>query len=162
MPWLNVHDNVNFGLVLLGATRERRESVASQLLIALDLMHVEKRYPHQLTREQTMRASIAQALALEPELVVLDDPFALLSDVDSKSLQDLLLRLWKQTGTAIVMTTSAAREVALLADRILVLSEQPGTVANEVINRLKRPRDMREPEFFKLEDRLERLIKGSK
>ena len=110
----------------------RRDQSLNELFDVLELHEVRHFYPSQLSLGLARRASLARAFVLEPELLILDEPFVSLDDNTAKRLRELLLKLWQQHQTTALMVTHNIREAALLADRILVFSKRPTRVLGEV------------------------------
>jgi NitT/TauT family transport system ATP-binding protein len=160
MPWLTVEENVGFGLTMHGVHAKAVHRTATRLIEMLGLGGFERSHPKELSGGQKQRVGIARALAMEPDILFLDEPFSALDSSTAGELREDLLRVWETTGRTIVMVTHLPEEAAQLADRIVVLSPRPGMVEKTITNTLPRPRQQRTPEFFKLTDRLEELIKG--
>ena len=128
LPWRTVEQNIR--LVLPDTRRDRS---LNELFDVLELHEVRHFYPNQLSLGLARRASLARAFVLEPQLLILDEPFVSLDDKTAKRLRELLLKLWQQHQTTALMVTHNIREAALLADRILVFSKRPTRVLGEVL-----------------------------
>ena len=128
LPWRTVEQNIR--LVLPDT---RRDQSLNELFDVLELNEVRHFYPNQLSLGLARRASLARAFVLEPELLILDEPFVSLDDSTAKRLRELLLKLWRQHRTTALMVTHNIREAALLADRILVFGKRPTQVLGEVL-----------------------------
>lgn len=128
LPWRTVEQNIR--LVL---PAERRNESLDDLLDVLELEDVRAFYPNQLSLGLARRASLARAFVLQPQLLILDEPFVSLDDTTAERLRQLLLHLWKTHRTTALMVTHNIREAALLADRILVFSKRPTCVMGEVV-----------------------------
>jgi NitT/TauT family transport system ATP-binding protein len=159
MPWMTVTENISFGLKMQGAGPTAIQEKVAELVAHLGLTGLEDSHPKELSGGQKQRVGIARALAIEPNVLMLDEPFSALDAFTADELRADLLKIWKTTGTTIIMVTHLPAEAAALADRIIVLSARPGMVMKTITNQLPRPRSQRSPEFFKLVDRLERLIR---
>jgi NitT/TauT family transport system ATP-binding protein len=161
-PWLTVERNIAFGLEMKNVPdAERRAIVAAQVkLVGLD--GFEHRYPHQLSGGMKQRVSIARALAVDPDVLLMDEPFAALDAQNRALMQEELGRLLAQTSGAarktMVLVTHSIEEAILLSDRIVVLSSRPGRVKQIVSVDLPRPRDEESPGFIALRHQLRALI----
>ncbi len=152
-PWLNALENTRFGLRM-----EQRLSLSEQYerarhyLALVGLTHAEKKLPFQLSGGMQQRVSLARALALEPKLLLMDEPFAALDAITRNSMNEEILRLWSALGQSIVFITHDIDEAVFLADRVVVLGSTPNGVRSELDIDLPRPRSHREtrklPRFF--------------
>lgn len=158
MPWLTAEENIAFGLKMQGASRAKIHSVVTQKLHQLGLSGLGQRHPKELSGGQKQRVGIARALAVGPEVLMLDEPFSALDAFTADELRADLLKIWQETGQTIIMVTHLPSEAAELADRIMVFSARPGRIISQIDNRLPRPRNQRTKDFFALTDRLESLI----
>lgn len=139
LPWLSVEENVGFGLSHLGKA-QRREVVQAHLkLVGLEAFA--RSYPSQLSGGMAQRASIARALATDPEILLLDEPLGALDALTRMYMQEELEKIWKaKPGLTVVMVTHDVDEALYLSDRIVVLSPRPGRIKRIVDTRLSRPR----------------------
>jgi NitT/TauT family transport system ATP-binding protein len=142
LPWRSVADNVTYPLELAGWSRERRGARLADLLRIVGLEGAEALRPVQLSGGMRQRAAIARALALSPDVLLLDEPFSSLDALTRERFNLELLRLHEQTGTTIVIVTHSIPEAILVADRVLVLTPRPGRVAAEVRIDAPRPRSL--------------------
>jgi NitT/TauT family transport system ATP-binding protein len=140
LAWRSTEGNVRFPMDLAGWTKERQEARASDLLGLVGLREFAKAKPRTLSGGTRQRVSIARALALEPSVLLLDEPFSALDALTRERFNAELLRLWERTGTTIVLVTHSIPEAVFLADRVVVLSPRPGRVVAEVAVDLPRPR----------------------
>jgi NitT/TauT family transport system ATP-binding protein len=140
MPWRNVLTNVAFPLELAGIDRERREARAREVLALTGLEGFSDAYPDQLSGGMAQRAALARALAPEPDVLLLDEPFSALDAMTRERLDDELLSLWGKTGATIVLVTHSISEAVFLSDRVLVMSQRPGRIIAEVPIEASRPR----------------------
>ena len=130
LPWRKVISNVGFGLE--GQTpRAARQAKAQQMLDLVGLSPLAQRWPHQLSGGQRQRVSLARALAVEPEILLMDEPFSALDALTRESLQDELIRVWQRTGKTVLFVTHDIDEAAYLADRVVILSGAPGQIIAE-------------------------------
>lgn len=160
MPWLTVEQNIGFGLKMAGTHPKAIHRAVAAQVKALGLSGLEHSHPKELSGGQRQRVGIARALAVNPAVLLLDEPFSALDVATAEELRADVLRLWQVTGTTVVMVTHAPAEAAELADRIAVLTPRPGMVEEVIVNKLPRPRAARSPEFFALVDRLDRRVRG--
>ena len=161
-PWKRVVDNVRFGLQLRGVSKRESKERAMHYLGKLGLADRAKAYPQQLSGGMKQRVAIARALTLEPEIMLMDEPFAALDAQLRKILQDELLQLWQSDQRTVLFITHSLEEAILLADRVLVMSSRPGRIIADKIVPFDRPRDasIREtPEFAKFEAELWDLLR---
>ena len=157
-PWLSVVGNVTFGLKLRGVSKAERRKVADELLTKVGLGGFEDKRPDELSGGMRQRAAVARALAMEPSVLLMDEPFAAL-DVQTRSkLQDFLIQVWRDSGASVVFVTHHIDEAMALADRVVVFTARPGTIKSIVPIDLPRPRDPRDPELHKLRDHLIDLL----
>jgi NitT/TauT family transport system ATP-binding protein len=139
-PWLNVRQNVEFGLKLAGVGKEERRDRARHFLRMVHLSHFEEHFMHQLSGGMRQRVALARSLALKPKILLMDEPFAALDAQTRDMLHDELERLWKETSPTIVFVTHNVREAVRLGDRVLLMSFRPGRIKAKFEVRLGRPR----------------------
>ena len=161
-PWRTVRDNVVFGLEVRGIPAAERAASARRLLELVGLEGFADRYPHHLSGGMRQRVAIARALAVEPALLLMDEPFSAL-DAQSRALMQLeLLALWERTRRSILYVTHQIQEAVLLGDRVVVMTRRPGRILAVRPVPLARPRDERtmlDPAFVALVDECWQLIK---
>ena len=126
--WRNVQENVAFGLQLAGIHREQRLATAREMLKKVGLEGAEKRFIWQLSGGQRQRVGIARALAANPQLLLLDEPFGALDAFTREQMQTLLLRLWHETGKQVLLITHDIEEAVFMATELVLLSPGPGRV----------------------------------
>ncbi len=141
-PWLTVRQNVAYGLKLRGVRRARRGKAADELLRTVGLTSFARAYPHQISEGMRQRVAIARALAVDPDLLLMDEPFGALDEQTRFLLQEELLRIWETTGKTVLFVTHSIDEAMILADRILVMSAQPGTIRAALEVPFARPRSL--------------------
>lgn len=145
-PWLTVGQNVEFGMKMKGIAKPEREERTRDYLRLVHLAKFEKSYIHQLSGGMRQRVAIARALATEPDVLLMDEPFAALDAQTRDLLHDELERIWSDTGCTIIFVTHNVREAVRLADRVILLTFRPGRVKNEFLVDLPRPRHLEDPE----------------
>jgi NitT/TauT family transport system ATP-binding protein len=151
-PWKTVFGNVAYGLTVAGMRRKDAEPRVRQLISLVGLEGFENSYPHQLSGGMQQRTGLARALAIEPRVLVMDEPFASLDAQTRDLLQLELLRIWEQRPTAMVFVTHSIDEAVLMGDRIVVLSGKPSHVHDIVDVGIGRPRgrDVVDSERFRV------------
>ncbi|MGD1951171.1 MAG: ABC transporter ATP-binding protein [Leptolyngbyaceae cyanobacterium] len=141
-PWLSVIDNVAFGLNLQGLGKRERHQRAREYLQQVGLLKAANRYPHQLSGGMQQRACIARALCLGTDVLLMDEPFAALDVQTRHQMQKFLLDIWQGTGKTVIFVTHHIDEAVYLADRVLILTANPGRTLAMVPVDMPRPRDM--------------------
>jgi len=139
-PWLTVRQNVEFGLKMAGMPRDERRDSARRYLRMVHLSHFEDHYIHQLSGGMKQRVALARSLALQPKILLMDEPFAALDAQTRDMLHDELERIWKETAPTIVFVTHNVREAVRLGDRVLLMSFRPGRIKSQFQVKLPRPR----------------------
>jgi NitT/TauT family transport system ATP-binding protein len=153
-PWLNVRDNVAFGLSLSGMSRSQRRERAEHYLELVGLSQFGRSWVHELSGGMKGRAALARALVLDPQVVLMDEPFAALDAQTRDRLLVELQRIWLDTGKTIVFVTHNVREAAVLANRVLVFSARPGRIKAEIRVDSPRPRELKSPEMLATANRI--------
>ena len=146
-PWLTVEDNVIFGLRMKGMGIDERWRRGREVLERVRLVKFAKHYPHQLSGGMRQRVAIARALVVQPEFILMDEPFAALDFQTRVLMQQFLLEIWSGFQSTILFVTHQIDEAVLLADRVVVMSAAPGRVLEDVKIDLPRPRSMSDPAF---------------
>ncbi|HHO0423635.1 TPA: taurine ABC transporter ATP-binding subunit [Klebsiella quasipneumoniae] len=132
LPWRNVQDNVALGLQLAGVDKAQRRQAAAQMLKKVGLEGAEKRFIWQLSGGQRQRVGIARALAANPQLLLLDEPFGALDAFTREQMQTLLLKLWHETGKQVMLITHDIEEAIFMATELVLLSPGPGRVVERL------------------------------
>jgi NitT/TauT family transport system ATP-binding protein len=162
-PWLTVQENVEVALEARGVEAAERRARALDLLDRVGLDGFESAYPRELSGGMRQKVGFARAMAVEPELLCLDEPFSALDVLSAESLRGELLELWssgKIPTRAILMVTHNIEEAVLMADRIVVMDKQPGRVVAELRVDLPQPRQRKSPQFLALVDRVYATLAG--
>lgn len=161
LPWADVTANIAFGLELRGASREECARQAAHWIKAVGLEGFEHHLPRQLSGGMQQRVGLARALAVEPEILLMDEPFGAVDAQTRRLLQEDLLALMQRSGKTVVFVTHSMEEAVLLGDRVALMSPRPGCVREVIDVGLARPRTARverEPRFTELKEYLwERL-----
>jgi len=147
LPWLTAAGNVELALELRGVGGAERRRQARELLERVHLAGAGNRRPHELSGGMKQRVALARALALDADVLLMDEPFGALDAITRDLLHEELERIWNGSGLTIVFVTHNAREAVRLGDRVLVFSSRPGRVAHEVEVELPRPRSLDSPEL---------------
>ncbi len=156
LPWLSVEENAAFGLKMLDTPKYIRQEKVSTYLKMVNLIGFNKKYPREISGGQRQRIGIARALAVGPDVLLLDEPFSALDPLTTSELHQDLLKIWQETKITVVMVSHLLEEAILLAKRVGVMNQ--GTLKEVVEISLPRPRNKRSKEFYELEDRLYKLI----
>ncbi|HKB37968.1 MAG TPA: nitrate/sulfonate/bicarbonate ABC transporter ATP-binding protein [Gemmataceae bacterium] len=162
-PWMKVAENVQAGLRAIGLPRAEVAGRAEQAIRLVGLAGFEEAYPRELSGGMKQRVGIARALAVDPEILFMDEPFSNVDALTAESLRAEVVDIWSAKGqhpSAVLMVSHDIKEVVYMADRIVILSARPGRVRTVVANPLPRPRDYRSPEFLQMVDHLHELITG--
>jgi len=145
-PWLTVGGNVEFGMKMKNIGKAEREERVQHYLRLVHLSKFKDSYIHQLSGGMRQRVALARALATEPDVLLMDEPFAALDAQTRDLLHDELERIWAETGCTIIFVTHNVREAARLGDRVVLLTFRPGRVKQEFSVNLPRPRHMEQPD----------------
>jgi NitT/TauT family transport system ATP-binding protein len=143
-PWLSVRNNVGYGLDMRRVERATRNRIVDHFLELTGLARFAEAYPHQLSGGMKQRVSVARAFANDPEILLMDEPFAALDEQTKIVLQQELLKLWSETRKTVVFITHSIDEALVLADRIIVLSGRPGKLKADIPVSFARPRLVQE------------------
>jgi len=162
-PWRTVQGNVEFGLEELATATAERKARAARFIAMTGLEGFERKFPHQLSGGMRQRVGIARALAVDPAVLLMDEPFSALDAQTRTLMMEELLGIWERTRTSVVYVTHNIQEAVYMADRVVVLSRRPGRVLDVVPIELERPRregQMGEPAFVQAAERIWKLIKS--
>ena len=161
-PWLNIEDNIAFGLAEKGVPEAERRSIVASYVEKVGLQGFEKHWPKQLSGGMQQRTAIARALANDPEILLLDEPFGALDNQTRGLMQELLLGIWERERKTVLFVTHDIEEAIFLASRVIVMSARPGRIKCDIPVDLPHPRDYRiktSPEFSKLKAQLTEEIR---
>lgn len=161
-PWLNVEDNIAFGLKLKGTSQKKCKEMAQHYLELIGLNGFEKHYPIQLSGGMKQRVAIARALANDPEILLMDEPFGALDAQTRSIMQEILLKAWDESKKTILFITHDVEESIFLADSVYVMTARPGRLKENIPVNLPRPRDYsikNSSDFLSLKTRLLGLIR---
>jgi len=147
-PWKTVYENASLGLELRGFGKRERKRIVSSLLKDLGLQGFEKYYPKQLSGGMQQRVAFARALALNPKIMLMDEPLSSLDALTRENLQNFLLQLWRQKRMTMLLVTHSIEEAVFLGRKVIVLSPRPGTVIKTVDNPQMGDSDYRTKEVF--------------
>lgn len=157
-PWMTVAQNVAFGLEVKGMRRKDIDARVAELLETLKLSDFRDRFPKDLSGGMRQRVAIARVLALDPPVLLMDEPFGALDSLTRRSLQDELLRIWALMRKTVIFVTHSIEESIYLADRIVVMTYRPGTIKADIRVDMPRPRDSVTGEFNDLKRHLGNLV----
>lgn len=158
LPWRTVLDNVALAMELRGVPKSQRQETARALMKSMGLEGFEQSYPRELSGGMKKRAAIARVLAVDPAILMMDEPFPPLDAFTRQRLQDDILSLWENTGCTILYVTHDLTEAITLADRVVLMSARPGRVVREYPIDLPRPRRVMDVKFSPRFVELERAI----
>jgi NitT/TauT family transport system ATP-binding protein len=160
-PWYTVINNVAYGLVCLGVPKREARERARPFINMVSLTGFEEKYPYQLSGGMQQRVNLARALTVDPQLLLMDEPFAALDAQTRELMQAELLRIWNEAGKTVLFITHQIDEAIFLSDRVLVMSARPGRILADITIELRRPRKLeikRSPEFIRYADQIWGLI----
>jgi NitT/TauT family transport system ATP-binding protein len=161
LPWLSVYKNIEIGLIGRNVPESQRKEIVKRELDQFGLHKFAESFPHELSGGMRQRVGIARALATDPKILFLDEPFSELDFFTAETLRKELLEIWKRRNLTIMMVSHIIEEALELSDRVAVLSARPGHINKIINNDLNRPRAFRSEEFYKLEDKIYKLLKPS-
>jgi len=159
LPWKTVFENVE--LALLDKPKEEREKTALRYIDLVGLDGFEESYPRELSGGMKQRVGIARAICREPEILLLDEPFSTLDPLTANNLKNEILRLFyskRLRPDVLITVTHSVEEAVYISDRILVMSQRPGKIIEDIKIDLPKPRDIRSKEFYEYVDKVTALI----
>ena len=163
-PWKTVMGNVTYGLAEQGVPRRERAALARRYIDMVKLGGFEKHYPKELSGGMKQRVALARSLIMDPDVLLMDEPFGAIDAQTRVGLQEELLEIWERTRKTVVFVTHSVDEALYLSDRVYVLSHRPARVLEVVEVDLPRPRDpealLGMPEYRELHQRIWSLLRG--
>ena len=159
MPWLTVEQNLRFGLEIKKLPEAEIKERVENIINLLGLQEFRNRYPHQLSVSTAQRIIIGRAFVMKPDLLLMDEPYGQMDIKLRFYLEDEVIRLWKETGTTVVFITHNIEEAVYLAERVLILTNKPAKIREEVVVDLPRPRDVTDPKFIEIRNHITEQIK---
>jgi NitT/TauT family transport system ATP-binding protein len=144
LPWMSVKDNVTFALLNQRLSAAQRKEIVGYYLDRVGLTSFARAYPRQLSGGMKQRVSIARAFATDPEILLMDEPFAALDEQNKLLLEEELLRIWEETRKTVVYITHSIEEAVTLGDRVIVMTAHPGRIKSSIPIDFDRPRDIHE------------------
>jgi NitT/TauT family transport system ATP-binding protein len=167
LPWKTALENVEVPLEVLNVAKQNRTHIAEEYLQMVGLEGFENTYPHDLSGGMKQRVGIARALALKPDVLLMDEPFSSLDELTAKTLRELVLNIWRNPAlptNTFIMVSHNVEEAVFMADRVIIMSPRPGRVVGEVRVNIPRPRNkyLREQEYFKYVDEVVGLLEKGK
>jgi NitT/TauT family transport system ATP-binding protein len=157
-PWMTVDRNIAFGLEIRGLPKAQIAAVVNQLLDTLGLTEFRHRFPKDLSGGMRQRVAIARVLALDPPIMLMDEPFGALDALTRRSLQNELLRIWQSVGKTIVFVTHSIEEAVYLGSRVVILTYRPGTIKRDIPILLPYPRDSNSVPFNDIKKELAEMV----
>ena len=143
LPWKTAQENIEVPLEVVNTLKESRANIAKQYLEMVGLKGFENSYPHDLSGGMKQRVGIARALSLQPEILLMDEPFSSLDELTAKTLRELVLRIWRKKGeqpSSVLMVSHNVEEAVFMADRVIIMSNRPGHIIGDVQVDIPRPR----------------------
>jgi len=159
MPWRTVKDNIKLGLELKRFPKGEIETRVNEMIDLLGLRGFEKSFPNQISGGMKQRVDIARAFCAETDLLFMDEPFCQNDEKTRFYMLNLLIQLWEKKKRTIIFVTHNIEEAVYLAERIIVFTQKPTKIREEIMVNLSRPRDVSAPEFVKIRERVTELIK---
>ncbi len=158
-PWLTVKKNIGFGLNIKRESADKKEDSVEKIIRLMGLEKYKDSYPHELSVSTEQKVVIGRAFAMNPDLLLMDEPYGQMDMKTRFYLEDEVLRLWKELGSTIVFITHNVEEAVYLSERVLILSQKPASVKEEVLIDLPHPRDVASKQFIEYRKYIEDKIK---
>ena len=146
-PWMTVRENIEFGPKVNGVPKNVRAKKVEELIELVGLTGFEDAFPKQLSGGMRQRVAVSRALANDPDILLMDEPFSALDEQTRQRVQEEFVRVWKETEQTVLLVTHSIEESVLMSDRVVVMSTKPGRVKKTIEIDLPRPRDDTNPEF---------------
>lgn len=161
LPWKTVRQNILLGCEIRGSRQDTREYAMQQLVGKLHIAELLDRYPHELSGGQQQRVGLARAFLLQPDILLMDEPFSALDAITREEMQDVFLSLWQQESVTTLLVTHYVEEALYLGQKIVLMAAQPGRIATVIDNPLGGRRELRNtPEFFRQGQALREAIRS--
>jgi NitT/TauT family transport system ATP-binding protein len=160
-PWLSVVENVGFGLESMKLTKSQKLKKIHSVIQDVGLEGFEDAYPKELSGGMKQRVGIARALVMDPEILLMDEPFSSLDPLTAEALREEVLKVWSNefsTPDVVIMVTHNIEEAVYMSDRIIILSHRPSTVIKDLHVDIPRPREKRDKAIYEYSDRITTLI----
>lgn len=160
-PWLTVLENVEFGLESLHISKEQRREKSLRIIQEVGLDGFEDAYPRELSGGMKQRVGIARALVIDPEILLMDEPFSALDPLTAEALREEVLKVWSNkftTPEVVIMVTHNIEEAVYLSDRVLIMSRRPGTIVHDLQINIPRPREKRDKLLYEYVDKITTMI----
>lgn len=159
MPWLTVEQNIRFGMEMKNWPKTKITEQTEKIIALMGLNNSRKQYPHELSVSTEQKTVIGRAFAMNPDLLLMDEPYGQMDIKTRFYLEDEVVRLWKELGSTIVFITHNVEEACYLADRILILSQKPAGVKESLELNMPRPREITSKQFIEYRSYVESMIK---
>jgi NitT/TauT family transport system ATP-binding protein len=157
-PWLTISKNIEYGLKQKNLSKPERKKIVDHFIDLIDLKGFENNYPIQLSGGMRQRVALARAMAVDPAILLMDEPFAALDSFTRERMQDELVRIWQHNKKVIVFITHSIEESIKLADRIIIMSPRPGRIVEELAMDSPRPRDISSDECVRVARRIREIL----
>lgn len=154
LPWMSVRENIEFGLEIQGCSKQERQDIAGHYLKIVGLKGFDHARPHELSGGMKQKVAIARTLALDPAILLMDEPFGALDEQTKKRLDFELLEIWQERKKTVLFITHSIEEAILLADRIILFTVRPGRIQLDLELTLPRPRNLFSKEVMKIRKQL--------
>lgn len=159
LPWRTVRDNIAYGMEIKKYPRDAIDKKVDEMLKLVGLADMADLYPNQISASMVQRLTVARAFSIDPDLLLMDEPYGQLDVKLRFYLEDELVRLWKTLGNTILFVTHNIEEAVYMAERVFVLSTKPTTIKEKVVVDLPRPRNPLDPKFIEIRKYITELIK---
>ena len=159
LPWRTVRENVAYGMEVKGVGKEEREARATQIMDLVGLSSCADLYPNQVSASMMQRIAVSRAFAVNPDLLLMDEPYGQLDVKLRFYLEDELVNIWKKLNSTVLFVTHNIEEAVYVAERILVLTNKPTKIKAEIPVDLPRPRNLIDPKFVELRKQVTELIR---
>ncbi len=159
LPWRTVRENVAYGMEVKGVPVKERMERTDKIMELVGLASCAELYPNQVSASMMQRIAVSRAFAVEPDLLLMDEPYGQLDVKLRYYLEDELVSLWQKLGSTVLFVTHNIEEAVYVAERILVLSNKPTTIKAEIQVDLPRPRNFLDPKFMEIRQRVTELIR---